>query len=237
MNYSDLPAAAKRCADAPATLRSGMVLDHSRSWPDKQDYTAQCNKCGYWFRGEKGRIQGRRCYLCSEPKTHAQHHAEVDEVVDSWIAQPITKDATGTTLIDAWLPCIPPTTTAQQKGVRIIRKGNKSMPMFFTKGKVKKAETMLKALLAPICPKELIPGPLSLWVEFVFPWRKGENKATRGKGRMPHDVRPDCSNQIKLIEDCMTELGFWNDDGQISELTVRKFWGSEPGIKIEIRRL
>lgn len=137
-----------------------------------------------------------------------------------------------TILLDHWLPCIPPTATAQQKGVRIIRKGGKAIPMFYTKKKVKEAGAVFTSVFGPIAPKAPFEGPLALLIDYVTPWRAGESKSNKAIGRIPKDTAPDCSNIIKELEDVLTGLNFWKSDGQIAELTVRKFWGTETGIRI-----
>lgn len=132
--------------------------------------------------------------------------------------------------IAVFIPCLPPTTTAQQKGAFAAKGGG---VRFFKKKKTKQAEDLLLRVLAPHAPAHPCIGPLSLCVDFVFPWRKSEKKSVISKfSRYPNDKKPDCSNQIKLLEDCMTALGFWHDDGQISVLRVRKYWGDKPGIAL-----
>ncbi len=35
----------------------------------------------------------------------------------------------------------------------------------------------------------------------------------------------------------MTKLGFFHDDAQVFDLRVRKFWGDEPGIRVELSEI
>ena len=42
---------------------------------------------------------------------------------------------------------------------------------------------------------------------------------------------------IKLFEDCMTKLLFWNDDSQVARLIVEKQWGDNPGFEVKIKEL
>lgn len=46
--------------------------------------------------------------------------------------------------------------------------------------------------------------------------------------------KPDLDNSVKLLQDCMTSLGFWEDDRFIVSLIVEKFWTDIPGIFIQI---
>jgi Holliday junction resolvase RusA-like endonuclease len=131
-----------------------------------------------------------------------------------------------------FIQCIPPSTTSQQKGAFAMKGGG---VRFFTKAKNKAAGNLYAALLMPHVPKQPLTGPLCLVVEFILPWRKSEKKSiTNNFSAYPCATRPDCSNRIKQIEDVMTSLGFWEDDGQISSLVVRKWYGDKPGIRINI---
>lgn len=133
------------------------------------------------------------------------------------------------------LPIVPPKTTSQGAGKRISIVNGR--PRFFKNGKAESAEhdlTLLSAKHAPTAPLE---GPLSLQVDFVWPWRASESKKRVALGRVPHTARPDCSNIVKMLEDCLTKLGFWKDDSQVASLQVTKAWGDHVGIFIAIREL
>lgn len=135
--------------------------------------------------------------------------------------------------ISVFIPCNIPTVTAQQKGT-MVRNGK---VRFFKKKKVQQSENTFHALLYPYRPKKPLDGPVCLIVSLVFPWRKTESKKKReGYTFYPVTVRPDLSNLIKTIEDVMTTLQFWNDDGQISTLKVSKQYGERPGIGLNITR-
>jgi len=196
----------------------------------------------------KCRTHGFKTWRCN-PICNGPHSLEVPPNAISRDLQPVVatltpesvNDATSAgqgqesprAAIDVFLPCIPPTTTAQQKGVRVAN----GKPIFFTKGKVKKAEAQIRQLLAPIVPKEPMTGPLKLEIEFVFPYRSTESKATKAQFHMPKDTKPDCSNSVKVVEDQMTGLGFFGDDGQIAQLVVKKWWGIQAGIGIKLTAL
>lgn len=128
-----------------------------------------------------------------------------------------------------FLPCIPPKATSQQKGIMMI--GGK--PRHFKKSHVKQAENTLTSLLAGHRPAEAFVGPVFLRVLWVYPWRKSESRKNRETGFRICDTRPDCSNVLKMLEDCMTSLNFWNDDSQVQP-EILKGWGDHPGIGIHI---
>lgn len=131
------------------------------------------------------------------------------------------------------IPCDPPRASSQQKGAFKTPVGIR----FYKKQPVVKAEKTLFALLQPHVPAAPFEGPLSLAVIWSFPWRKSETKKRRALGAVPCDVRPDLSNIVKLLEDTMTTLRFWNDDSQISQLSLTKEWGNWAGIKISVMTL
>lgn len=122
----------------------------------------------------------------------------------------------------------PPTVTAQERKVTIVR----GRPIFYKPENVKKAQAEIIKHLRPFKPKEPIEGAIELKVKWLFP--KGKLHEA-GEWRV---TKPDTDNLEKMIKDCMTELGFWNDDAQVVRETVEKRWVDEPsGISIEINQL
>lgn len=121
----------------------------------------------------------------------------------------------------------PPTATAQEKQVRIVR----GHPMFYEKAAAKEAKKLLMGALMPHRPDKPLEGPLILKVDWYFPKRK----ADRFTGILPKDTKPDTDNLQKGLKDCMTKAGFWKDDAQVVREEVSKWWTSgEPGIEIRI---
>lgn len=133
------------------------------------------------------------------------------------------------------LPIVPPKATSQSAGKRMMVVNGK--PLFFKNRQAAGAEHDYLTLCAPHKPAMPISGPVRLQVDFVFPWRKSEPAWRRALGRLPMTVKPDCSNAIKALEDCLTKLGFWDDDGQVASLAVDKAWGDRVGISIAISEI
>lgn len=130
------------------------------------------------------------------------------------------------------LDCIPPTATAQQKGV-FVRGGK---VRFFTKKKVRQSEDFLAALLSMHAPDVPFSEPVAIKVSWTFPWRKSERKCIIKAGvPVPHTSRPDLDNLEKALLDVMTRLNFWTDDSLVTEKSTSKWWGPKPGIDVEIR--
>jgi Holliday junction resolvase RusA-like endonuclease len=138
--------------------------------------------------------------------------------------------------LSLWIPCTPPKTTSQQKGACRVAGGVR----FFKKAHVAQAENDLLSLIRSVLPPEwetIQEGPVALEVSFCWPWRKSEPKCNRTMPLLHMDVSPDCSNIIKMLEDCLTKLSVWRDDGQVACLRVQKFWGDTPGISIKVERI
>lgn len=134
-------------------------------------------------------------------------------------------------MIQIDLPIVPPTATAQQKGV-FVRNGRAH---FFTKKKVREADNFMSGLLLPYRPGSPIETPVMISVRFTFPFRKSERRAVVKAGaRIPHTSRPDLDNLEKGLLDTMTRLGFWTDDSLIAVKHSAKAWGPEPSVRITI---
>lgn len=125
--------------------------------------------------------------------------------------------------------------TAQQKGVRIIKVHGKQMPMFFEKPAVKRAHITLVGALGKYAPPTPLDGPIVLRVKYFYPWPKGTPKCKQVVAPMLQ--RPDVDNVQKLVQDAMTECGFWHDDSQIWKLELEKMRTPfNPQIQFEIVR-
>ncbi len=132
-----------------------------------------------------------------------------------------------------FVACVPPRTSHHHK--RIVRIGQFSR--LADKPELVQAKATLDALLLPHQPLVPVFGPVRLDLEFTWPWRQSEPKRTRLLGRVPHTSKPDCSNVLKTLEDRLVALRFIGDDANVVEVTVRKWWGDEPGIRITITPL
>jgi len=133
---------------------------------------------------------------------------------------------------------VPPKTTAQQKGQRAVTKPDGStFIMHYKKKKTIQAENDLINMFAPHAPAEPLEGPLYLLMRFTYPWRKTEKKKNLALGELPMDKRPDADNIFKTAGDVLTKLLFYNDDSQIADLRIQKFWGDNPGITVVIKEI
>lgn len=120
----------------------------------------------------------------------------------------------------------PPTVTHQEKKVGI----SEGKPYFYEPEDLKATRAKLIGLLGKHKPGQKLKGPIRLTTKWIWPRGKhaeGEYKITK----------PDTDNMIKLLKDCMTAVGFWNDDAQVASEITEKFYGDTTGIYIRVERL
>ena len=121
----------------------------------------------------------------------------------------------------------PPTVTAQMHRV-MVRNGR---PRFYDSKPLKQARAQFVEALTPHAPASPLAGAVGLTVTWYFltkSHKEGEYRTTK----------PDTDNLEKLLKDCMTQCGFWNDDAQVCCEEVQKYWTrTEPGIFIKVEAL
>ena len=131
-----------------------------------------------------------------------------------------------------FLPMEPPTTTHQEKAIRVQRsRTGKFYPVVYEPPELKAARAKLTAAVAQHRPAQPMAGALRLLVKWCFP-RTGNHMD--GEYRTS---KPDTDNLQKLLKDCMTARGYWKDDAQVASEICEKFWADVPGIYIEVQPL
>ena len=126
--------------------------------------------------------------------------------------------------MEFFLEIQPPTVTAQEHKVRVVR----GKPMFYDTPRLKTARSTFESLLRKYRPEAPLEGPVALTVDWHF--------ATKSHKEGTYRVtRPDTDNLQKLLKDCMTRVGFWSDDAQVCREEVTKRWSRQkPGIHIKV---
>ena len=78
-------------------------------------------------------------------------------------------------------------------------------------------------------------------VQFFLPvpksWTKKAKTAAYGQ---PHRSKPDADNYLKAAADAMTEAGVFKDDGQVAQMSARKWYvgeGQEPRLEVKMLTL
>lgn len=126
-----------------------------------------------------------------------------------------------------FMPMIPPTVTHQQK--KVAFKHDK--PVFYEPAELKAARVKLMDHLGQHVPSVKYTGPVRLIAKWCFPITNG-----RKNGQYKH-TKPDTDNLQKMLKDCMTKLGYWEDDALVVSEIVEKFWAEIPGIYIKIEEV
>lgn len=120
----------------------------------------------------------------------------------------------------------PPTVTHQEHKVAVVS----GRPVFYDPPELKAAKEKLISHLYECRIMKPYRSGVRLIVKWCFP--KGNHKD--GEYRI---TKPDTDNLQKLLKDCMTLVGFWEDDALVASEIVEKFWAQVPGIYICIEEL
>ena len=129
--------------------------------------------------------------------------------------------------MEFFIDMIPPTVTAQTR--RVTFQGGK--PHFYQSKALKEAKALFCGELMLHRPDQPLQGAVRLHVTWFFPSKTHKE----GEWRI---TRPDTDNLQKLLKDCMTAAGYWQDDAQVCIEIVTKRWTRvKPGIRISIQKL
>lgn len=129
-------------------------------------------------------------------------------------------------MMEFFMAMIPPTTTHQEKQVRVVN----GKPVFYEPKDLKAARMKLTAYLGQFAPAK----PYHCGVRLVTKWCFPNGMHESGTYRI---TKPDTDNLQKLLKDCMTRTGYWKDDCLVCSEIVEKFWSDVPGIYIQIEQV
>lgn len=121
----------------------------------------------------------------------------------------------------------PPTITHQEKQVHVVN----GKPVFYEPAELKATRQKLEAYLGKYVPEDPYCKGIRLITKWLFPF-----SGRHGNGEY-RTTKPDTDNLQKLLKDCMTRVGFWEDDALVASEIVEKFWSEIPGIYIRIEEL
>lgn len=129
--------------------------------------------------------------------------------------------------IDFFMAMNPPTVTHQEHKVAVVN----GKPVFYDPPELKAAKQSLMAHLGKHVPEERYSKGLRLIVKWCFASNGRQENGTY------RTTKPDTDNLQKMLKDCMTRVGFWEDDALVASEIVEKFWSDIPGIYIRIEEL
>jgi len=136
--------------------------------------------------------------------------------------------------IEFFLPIQIPTATAQERRVvpgKVSKDGKHTRPLFIDTPELANARGKYLAHLAQHKPEKKLTGPLSMRIVWCF---KATHNHRHGAWKAS---KPDTDNLIKLFKDCMTKVGFWEDDAQVAWELQEKRYSDIEGIFVQIQPL
>jgi len=80
----------------------------------------------------------------------------------------------------------------------------------------------------------MLDGPVSVRVDFFMP----RPKRLKEGAPLDHTGKPDLDNLAKAVLDCLTQIGAWGDDAQVTELAMTKRYaaaGARSGAGVVVR--
>lgn len=120
-----------------------------------------------------------------------------------------------------------PTTTHQQKKWT-VRNGK---PQSYEPESLKEARSLFMDLLSQHVPPDKLKGPIRLTTKWLYPMVKGTHDGQY------KTTKPDTDNLVKLPKDCMTKLGYWEDDALVASEIIEKFWAKTVGLYVKVEEL
>lgn len=129
-----------------------------------------------------------------------------------------------------------PRTTSQMKGeaIRYKKVNGKILPYIdhYRKPKVQALRNELTLKMKRYRPEQPSEKPIRLMVILYF-----DVKSPKKLWGTYKTTKPDCDNYVKEIKDIMTDLGFWNDDNQVVDLHIIKYFSEKGHIYIRLEEI
>ena len=92
-------------------------------------------------------------------------------------------------------------------------------PMFYMPPELKEARALFTAKLKPFAP----PHPWNCPIMFCVSWRFRAPASRRpSKDGIWKTTKPDADNLRKMLQDVMTDCGFWKDDSLLCRIVEEK---------------
>lgn len=113
------------------------------------------------------------------------------------------------------------------KGTAQMKRYNGRTRTYFKDKKLADTERQFYLALKPHAPRTASDKPIGLHIWFYFDIKEKKKWGT------PKVSKPDVDNFAKAFIDQMTKCGFWNDDSQITDLHIEKFYSEKASIVVE----
>ena len=123
-------------------------------------------------------------------------------------------------MIEFLIPMKPPLITDHQYGIRMLKSDS---PV------IANAKNMLKAQLIHYRPAHSLTCGIRLTVKWFFP------KGIHSDGK--YCIHNSGTDLQRLLKDCMSECGFWQDDALVCSELCEKLWSAHPGVYVRIEEV
>ena len=110
------------------------------------------------------------------------------------------------------------------KGTAQMKRYNGRTHTYFKDKKLMETEKQFYLALRPYAPKQPAELPIRLHIWFYF------DVKDKKKWGLPKTSKPDVDNFAKSFIDQMTKCGYWQDDSQITDLHIEKFYAEKATI-------
>lgn len=118
--------------------------------------------------------------------------------------------------------------------------GGKFMARIYDAGTAEGWKGCVALAAKAVIPPSPIMAPMFVEMTFWLPRPKGHLNS-KGGLKPSSPLLPvnkmDCDNMAKAVLDCLTQIGLWHDDGQVTRLHVSKHYADSmkaPGVEVTI---
>ena len=130
--------------------------------------------------------------------------------------------------VQVFVPKMPKGLTHNDLEAYIVRRKGKVYAAIRKGAKLKSAEDEIFPYLARARPTIPLMGPLHQRIKLCYPLVAGKDDGD------PYDETPDYDNSIKVINDMLQRLGYYENDSQIFDGHVSQYYSSQPGIFVKL---
>lgn len=109
----------------------------------------------------------------------------------------------------------------------------------FTPEETVEYENLVRWTYAQKYPHTKLEGQITAMIIAYFPIPESTPKKKRERmmfDDVPHSKRPDIDNVVKAVLDALNKIAY-DDDGQVCELTARKFYSSYPRLELYLEEM
>lgn len=145
--------------------------------------------------------------------------------------------------VEFWIAGVPmPQPRTKSRVLPPDRYGQVRSTVYTPESKIKPWKSLVELQARLHKPVEVVTGPVRVILAFFLPRPQYlcRPRSPRGPMRCFKRGTGDCDNLAKAILDVLQQIGWYDDDAQVADLRVQKFYheiGGEPGVAAGIEPL